>query len=290
MKRRTHLRVPLAGAALALGLTMVLLTGALAQTGGAVTYTAKLAPIPLNGADGASGTYTIVLNGDEAQITGQVSGLAATFQNAPYPHVQHIHGGALGVCPAAARDTNGDKVLSTAEGQPDYGGIQTTLSVSGDTTPAAGTNVQTAPSGASFNYTRTIKLDDATVTSLKNGKAVIVVHGLDPAKAAPAATSSPSELVPSLPLAATSPALCGVLTASQGATPTATASATSTASTTATAAATGTASPNATVVPPRTGNGGLADGSTSATTVSMGLLALAIVLGGGVILRRRSDR
>lgn len=286
MKLRTHFHVPLAAAAIALGMTMVLLTGGLAQTGGSTTYTARLAPVPLNGADGASGTYTIMVNGNEAQITGQVSGLAATFQNAPYPHVQHIHGGALGACPAAARDSNGDMVLSTAEGQPDYGGIQTTLSVSGDTTPAAGTNVQIAPSGASFNYSRTITLDEATMTSLKNGKAVIVVHGLDPAKAAPAATSSASELVPSLPLAATSPALCGVVTASQGATPTAT----STATATGTARATGTAAATATVVPPRTGSGGLAGDSTSAATVSMGLLALGIALGAGLMVRRRSGQ
>jgi hypothetical protein len=44
---------------------------------------------------------------------------------------------------------------------------------------------------------------------------VIVVHGLDPATLPTAAQSEPSDLVPSLPLAATSPALCGTLTASQ---------------------------------------------------------------------------
>lgn len=181
------------------------------------TYTANLAPVPLNGQTGASGTYTISLNGNSATITGQVSGLAATFMDAPFPHVQHIHGGAQGVCPVASADTNGDGVINTSEGGPAYGGILTTLSVSGDTTPSAGTNVMIAPSGASYNYSRTIALDDATVASLKAGTAVIVVHGLDPAKAPPAATTSPSELVPSLPLAATSPALCGKLTASTGA-------------------------------------------------------------------------
>ena len=178
------------------------------------TYTARLAPVPLNGANGAGGTFTVVLNGNQAAITGQVSGLAATFMNAPYPHVQHIHGGAEGVCPVASADTNGDGVLNVAEGAPAYGGIVTTLSVSGDTTPAAGTNVQTAPSSSSFSYNRTITVDPATMNALTSGKAVIVVHGLDPAMAAPAAASSPSELVPSLPLAATSPALCGTLTAS----------------------------------------------------------------------------
>jgi hypothetical protein len=264
---------------------MAALTGAFAQTGGSTTYTANLAPVPLNGADGASGTFKLVLNGNEATITEQVSGLAATLMNAPFPHVQHIHGGAMGMCPTAARDTNKDGVLSTVEGGPDYGDIQTTLSLSGDTSPAAGTNIQVAPSGASFNYSRTITLDDATMASLKAGKAVVVVHGLDPAKAAPAATSSPSELVPSLPLAATSPALCGVVKAEAmaTATPMASASATPMANATSTPMANATA----TMVPPKTGNGGLADGSDATTPVVLGLIGLGVVLGAGAIVRRR---
>ncbi|MDQ6846532.1 MAG: hypothetical protein M3019_02950 [Candidatus Dormibacteraeota bacterium] len=176
------------------------------------TYTATLAPVPLNGANGASGKLTLVLSGNQATITEQVSGLAATFMGAAYPHVQHIHGGAMGMCPTASADANKDGVISTTEGGPAYGAIQTTLSVSGDTSPAAGTNIMIAPSGGSLNYSRNITLDAATMQSLQAGTAVIVVHGLDPALAAPAATSSKSELVPSLPLAATSPALCGTLT------------------------------------------------------------------------------
>jgi hypothetical protein len=188
---------------------------------GSTTYTANLQPVPLNGANNATGTLSLTLDGSQATITEQVSGLAATFMGQPYPHVQHIHGGAQGVCPPASADTNGDKVISTTEGLPSYGAIQTTLSTSGDTSPAAGTDIKTAPSGASFNYSRTITLDAATLASISSGKAVIVVHGLDPATAAPAASSSKSELVPSLPLAATSPAICGTLTASEmAATPT----------------------------------------------------------------------
>ena len=44
---------------------------------------------------------------------------------------------------------------------------------------------------------------------------MIVVHGLDPATLSAQAQAEPSELVPSLPLAATSPALCGPLQVSQ---------------------------------------------------------------------------
>ena len=166
-----------------------------------------------NNQTGATGTLSLTLNGSSATITEHVSGLAATFMNAPFPHVQHIHGGAQGVCPDMSADTSGDGVISTVEGQPSYGKILTTLSVSGDTSPAAGTNVKIAPSGASFDYSRTIDLDSATLQAIQGGNAVIVVHGDDPTKLPAAAQSEKSELVPSLPLAATAPTLCGPLQA-----------------------------------------------------------------------------
>lgn len=221
--RKMKLRIPLAAAGvLGVGLgASAMIAPSVAFADSPTTYTANLTPVPINGDNGGSGTLTLVLNGSQATITEQASGLAATFMNAPYPHVQHIHGpggtggGGVGACPTASADTNGDGVISTTEGQPAYGAILTTLSVTGDTSPAAGTAVTAAPSGASFNYSRTITLDAPTVAAITSGKAVIVVHGLDPTTAAPAAASSKSELVPSLPLAATSPALCGVLSSSQ---------------------------------------------------------------------------
>jgi hypothetical protein len=155
------------------------------------------------------------LNGSQATITEHVTGLAATFNGAAYPHVQHIHINGNGQCPTASADTSGDGLINTTEGQPAYGPIGTTLSTSGDTSPAAATTLTVAPSGAAFTYTRTFTLDPATLASVTAGKAVVVVHGLDPATLSPAIQAEKSELVPSLPLAATSPALCGVLTASQ---------------------------------------------------------------------------
>ncbi len=212
MKRKTLASIPL----MALGaLSLAAAAPGLASADtGSTTYTANLTPVPLNGANGASGTFTLVLNGNQANITEHVSGLASTFMNAPFPHVQHIHGGAQGVCPTASADANHDGVISTTEGQPAYGAILTTLSMSGDTSPAAATDTKVAPSGATFDYSRTITLDAATLQSIQAGNAVIVVHGIDPATAAPAATQ-PSELVPSLPQAATAPAVCGTLTSSQ---------------------------------------------------------------------------
>jgi hypothetical protein len=168
----------------------------------------------LNHASG-SGSLMLSLNGSVATISEQFSGLAATFGGKPYPHVQHIHIGAQGSCPTTAADKNGDGVISTTEGAPFYGAIGTTLSTSGDTSPAAGTTLTVAPSGASTDYHRTITLDSKTLASLKAGTAVIVVHGLDPSTLSTTAQGEKSDLVPALPLAATSPALCGTLAASQ---------------------------------------------------------------------------
>lgn len=186
-----------------------------AQTSAGTTYMATLKPVPHNGATGASGTLTLTLNGDSATIKEHVTGLAATFTGKPYPHVQHIHGLAKGVCPTTATPTR-TGVISTKDALPTYGPIQTTLALTpGGTTATKGTTVTIAPKGTSFTYSRTITLNATTMKAIQTHNAVIVVHGLTPKTAPPAATSLKSTLVPSLPLAATSPALCGPLTASQ---------------------------------------------------------------------------
>ncbi|HEY2044808.1 MAG TPA: hypothetical protein VGH11_19185 [Jatrophihabitans sp.] len=184
----------------------------IASAAGSTSYQAQLNA--LNHSSG-SGSVMVQLNGSQATITEHFSGLAATFGGKPYPHVQHIHIGAQGTCPTTAADANKDGVISTTEGAAAYGAIGTTLSTSGDTSPAAGTTLTVAPSGASTDYSRTITLDSKTLASLTAGTAVVVVHGLDPATLSKTAQGEKSDLVPSLPLAATSPALCGTLVASQ---------------------------------------------------------------------------
>ena len=207
MKKTLLLTAP----AIALGALALAMPGA-ASAAGSTSYQAQLAA--LNHSSG-SGTLMISLNGSQATITEHVDGLAASFSGKPYPHVQHIHIGAQGTCPTTAADANHDGVISTTEGAASYGAIGTTLSTSGDSSPAAGTTLTVAPSGASFDYQRTLTLDSKTLASLQAGTAVIVVHGLDPATLSKQAQGEKSDLVPSLPLAATSPALCGTLSASQ---------------------------------------------------------------------------
>jgi hypothetical protein len=195
----------------AIGLAMLALPGT-ASAADSSSYQATLKA--LNHSSG-TGNVMIQLNGSQATVTEHVQGLAATFGGKPYPHVQHIHIGAQGQCPTTAADTNKDGVISTTEGAPSYGAVGTTLSTSGDTSPAAGTTLTVAPSGASFDYSRTFTLDAKALASIKGGTGVIVVHGLDPATLSKTAQGEKSDLVPALPLAATSPALCGTLVASQ---------------------------------------------------------------------------
>ncbi len=211
MKKYQRWAIPVAALGAA-GLALAL-PAATAGAAAATSYQATLKP--LNNSTG-SGTVMITLNGDQATITEHVAGLAATFGGNPYPHVQHIHIGAKGVCPTlATADKNADQVINTTEGAPSYGAIGTTLSTSGDSSPKAGTTLTVAPSGAGFDYRRTITLDAATMASVTAGTGVIVVHGLDPATLSKKAQGEKSDLVPSLPLAATSPALCGTLTLAQ---------------------------------------------------------------------------
>ena len=203
MRTSMRLLLPLAAAALPFAAM-----AAPASAAGGTSYQTTLNP--LNHSQG-SGMATVMVHGSQADVKVSWSGLAAKFGGAAYPHVQHIHGGAAGKCPTMSADKNGDGVISTTEGAPAYGGVQTTLSTTGDTSPAATTNIKIAPGGGSTNYSRTINLSSGAVSALRNGTAVIVVHGLDPASLSKKAQNEKSDLVPSLPLAATSPALCGVL-------------------------------------------------------------------------------
>jgi hypothetical protein len=81
--------------------------------------------------------------------------------------------------------------------------------------PEEGLNVKLGGQGGSYTIQRTFEVNAETKASLEAGTAVVVVHGLDPATLSPAAQEAKSDLTPDLPLAATSPALCGTLVASQ---------------------------------------------------------------------------
>lgn len=177
-------------------------------------WSAQAALSTLNNS-GTTGEVMVDVHGTEATVTMNVSGAAETFMDGPFPHAQHIHIHGQGTCPGPEADADGDGVVNTTEGHPFYGMIGTSLTTEGDTSPDSGLAVERFPGGSAYTYERTLQLDEATAESLQNGTAVVVVHGVDPAKMPAAAAEKMSDLDPALPAAATLPAACGTLTASQ---------------------------------------------------------------------------
>ena len=167
---------------------------------------------PLNNS-GARGHADVVFHGHRASVDIDAYGLARGL-----PHAEHIHFGADArhECPSVFEDANHDFRLTTAEGVPAYGPVKKSLTTSGDTSPASALAVDrfpTAPKGA-IHYNRTIDFNSAAVArAIRNGKGVIVIHGVDYNGNGmyDFASAGKSDLDPSLPAEATDPALCGVL-------------------------------------------------------------------------------
>lgn len=233
-------------AAAAIGL---LIPGAAFADHGGSVYTANLSE--LNGS-GAGGTVTVELNDDASQatITMNSTGLAAGL-----PHAQHIHGEltTANQCPTADADSDGDGVVTVAEGIPSYGGIQVSLTTSGDTSADSGLAVERYPVG-SESYSRTIDISEDVSGALADLH--VVVHGVDENGNGEYDGEARSSLDDSLPREATLPASCGQLAL--------------------TSAASGGVA---------TGAGGATDTSTTTPMVALGLAGAAVA--GGLGLRRR---
>jgi LPXTG-motif cell wall-anchored protein len=174
----------------------------------AVMLHATLNPFKVNKVTG-SGTATVHLEGNKAHVTVKHSGLLAGA-----PHAQHFHINAKGVCPpeTVAKKRNGNLSLNTTDGAPFYGGIGTSLTTTGDTSPDSGLAIDRFPTGDKVHYERTITLSDEAAKSLREGTGVVVVHGIDyNGNGKYDNVLGPSDLDPSLPSEATNPALCGPL-------------------------------------------------------------------------------
>jgi hypothetical protein len=162
---------------------------------------------------GATGKVKVEFKGRKAHVRIHARGLAKKL-----PHAQHLHFGAdaRNECPNVFDDANNDLRINVAEGVPDYGPILKSLTTSGDTSPKSGLAVDrfpTTPKGIE-KYERTINFAPGAVTrAIKNGKGVIVIHGVDHNGNGTYdfEGAGASELDPSLPAEATDPALCGVL-------------------------------------------------------------------------------
>ena len=114
-----------------------------------------------------------------------------------------------------AADMNGDGVVSTTEGGSFYGRSARRCRPAGRPLRP---RERCSPSRRAVRPSTTAAPSRSTrrpSTSIQGNTGVIVVHGLDPATLSAKAQGEKSDLVPSLPLAATSPALCGALVAAQ---------------------------------------------------------------------------
>jgi hypothetical protein len=125
----------------------------------AFRYSVTLAP--LNGS-GVTGTVDLTLDGNTLVAGFHVVGLEAN-----QTHLRHIHGHEddhNATCPGLDRDTNGDGLISFAEGLPDYGPVQHNFG-----------NFDTGPDG-SVHETVAYQVDPAVFSPLQNR--AVVFHGL----------------------------------------------------------------------------------------------------------------
>lgn len=134
---------------------------------------ATVRPVPLNRVTG-SASATLLLRGNVAAVTVDAHGLLNAV------HLMHIHGG-TGNCPPAsvAQVFNGHRFISASVGDKYYGGVVTSLTQLGSTGPNAHLDSLLYPVGGSIRYTRTLTLGPGVASEIREGLAVIVVHGID---------------------------------------------------------------------------------------------------------------
>jgi hypothetical protein len=150
-------------------------------TNGKTTFEADLNPIPhaasADGGSNVTGWATLKVDGTQVHVNLHLRGLSPSL-----PHAMHIHGilGDRNVCPPASADTDGDGLVSLAEGAPFYGPIDASFTETGDNSPASGLALERFPvadAAGNINYNRTFTIPQNVIDSM--GALHIVVHGLD---------------------------------------------------------------------------------------------------------------
>jgi serine/threonine protein kinase len=187
---------------------VVLLTSGGGTTGSGQTFQAVLRPVPTNHVTG-TGTAAVTLHGDQATVTVDTSGL---LNGASHPI--HIHAFGLGICPpaSAAKLYSGHLAISTTDGLKYYGPMAAALTLSGDTTMNSMLAFSRYPTTGDIHYQRTITLTSAAANAIRNGNAVVVVHGIDYNHSGHYdMVLNRSELDSAVSQDATAPALCGTL-------------------------------------------------------------------------------
>lgn len=160
-------------------------------------------------ASGAEGTVRIkALPNGKAQVKVSATGLAPNL-----PHAQHLHGTTDGTptqCPLPGADTDGNGLITVAEGGPFYGGILASLTTTGDTSSASALAVDRYPvtdADGNLEYVRTFDVPVDVFGSL--GAVQYVVHGVDLDGSGAYDGTARSSIAPTVPLEVTIPAGCG---------------------------------------------------------------------------------
>jgi hypothetical protein len=154
------------------------------------SYTYQVGGVPHPGTDqneDVSGTIRIrALPNQKAQVKARLSGLTPN-----QPHAQHLHGALTGGndCPTSVLAGTaiengmlvpGDDFIATLDAASAYGGIQVSLTTSGDTSPASALAVSRFPvadSNGNLSYDRTFEVSDDVYAAL--GVLHYVAHGID---------------------------------------------------------------------------------------------------------------
>jgi hypothetical protein len=191
----------------AAAVAVVLLTSGSGTTGPGQLFQAVLRPVPHNHVTG-SGTAAVTLHGDVATFTVDTTGLVDAS------HPMHLHAFGEGICPpaSAAKRYSGHLAISTTDGLKYYGPMAAALTLSGDTTMNSMLAFPRYPTTGNIHYSRTITLTTAAANAIRNGNAVIVVHGIDYDHSGHYDNAlNKSELDSAVSQDATAPALCGTL-------------------------------------------------------------------------------
>lgn len=173
----------------------LLAVGALGSAAGAegsgVRFRAALAPVPHDPAadNGSNATGGAQLS----RVAGRLTvNLRASGLTPALPHAMHIHGEvkARNECPPASADINNgvtstaagtpDGLVSFFEGDPFYGPVQVSFTVSGDTSAASALALDRFPvadAAGRVSYQRSLTISNQVAAKL--GKLHIVVHGHD---------------------------------------------------------------------------------------------------------------
>jgi serine/threonine protein kinase len=164
----------LAGAvAAAVAAVIAITAGSSSRTPAKGGFAATVRPVPTNRVTG-TGHATVQLHGNVATVTVDTNGLLRAA------HLMHIHGG-TGNCPpaSAAQFYQGHRFISASVGDKFYGPVVASLTQFGDTSPESHLSSALYPRVGNIRYKRAFTVSPTVAQDIRDGLAVIVVHGIN---------------------------------------------------------------------------------------------------------------